>query len=371
VAAWSASFDVEPASVLMFQRELSVVIADQIRIRLTPERLDALARRQTRDADAYDLYLRGRYFWNQLTPATNARAIEYFERAIALDPDYALAWAGIGYAVLGGSMNSDIAPAVLLSRARDAAARAVQADPALADAHAAVGYVRFLLEWDWPGAEAALRRAVALDASCDVGVRMLGHLLSQTARHAEARAVMSRLRDIDPHYAMNHAMSAQVAFQARDYAEALAHARRAIVIDPEFWIGYMELGQAYERLDKVDLALDGLITAGRLSGGGNSKAVSLRAYVLAKTGRADQARDLLETLESVARTRYVPPAAFALVHAGFGNRDAVFEWLDKAAAVAASLTKRAPSTTRNISPFRVNNLRPQLMRTRRKLCQTP
>jgi DNA-binding winged helix-turn-helix (wHTH) protein/tetratricopeptide (TPR) repeat protein len=332
VVAWSASFDVEPASVLVFQRELSAVIADQVRIRLTPERLDALGRRQTRDADAYDLYLRGRYFWNQLTPATNARAIDYFERAIALDPDYALAWAGIGYAVLGGSMNSDLAPAVLLSRARDAAARAVRADPALADAHAAVGYVRFLLEWDWPGAEAALRRAVALDMLCAVGVRNLGHLLSQTARHDEARAVMSRLREIDPLYAMNHAMSAQVAFQARDYVEALAHARRAIVIDPEFWIGYMQLGQAYERLGKVDLALDSLINAERLSGG-NSKPVSLRAYVLARTGQTDQARDLLETLESVARARYVPPAAFALIHAGFGDREAVFEWLDKATAV--------------------------------------
>jgi tetratricopeptide (TPR) repeat protein len=143
---------------------------------------------------------------------------------------------------------------------------------------------------------------------------------------------MARLREIDPLYAMNHAMSAQVAFQARDYAEALAHARRAVVIDPEFWIGYMELGQAYERLDKVDLALDALITAGRLSGG-NSKAVSLRAYVLARAGRTDQARDLVETLESVARTRYVPPAAFALVHAGLGDREAVFEWLDNAAAV--------------------------------------
>jgi DNA-binding winged helix-turn-helix (wHTH) protein/tetratricopeptide (TPR) repeat protein len=332
VAAWSASFDVEPVSVLAFQRELSAVIADQVRIRLTAECLDGLSRRQTRDADAYDLYLRGRYFWNQLTPATNARAIEYFERALALDSDYALAWAGLAYAVLGGSMNSDMPPAVLLSRAQEAAARAVQADSALGDAHAAVGYVRFLLEWNWAGAEASLRRAVALDASCGVGVRMLGHLLSQTARHEEARAVMSRLREIDPLYAMNHAMSAQVAFQARDYTEALEHARRAIVIDPEFWIGYMELGQAYERLDKVDLALDALITAGRLSGG-NSKAISLRAYLLARTGRTDEARDLLETLESVARVRYVPPAAFALVHAGFADREAVFEWLDKAAAV--------------------------------------
>src|SRR4029453_17372538 len=126
-------------------------------------------------------------------------------------------------------------------------------------------------------------------------------------------------------------MSSQVAFQARDYQEALAHARRAIVIDPEFWIGYMALGQAYERLDQVDLALDALMTAARLSGG-NSKTIALRAYVLARTGREADARDLLRTLEAVARDRYLPPAAFALVHAGLGNREAAFEWLDKAVA---------------------------------------
>lgn len=330
-ATWSESFDAEPVSLLAFQRELSAAIADQVRVRLTPERLSALARRQTQNADAYDLYLRGRYFWNQLTPATNARAIAYFERAIVLDPDYALAWAGIAYAVLGSSMNSDAAPVELLPRARVAAARAVQADPERADAHAAVGYVGFLLEWAWVEAEAALRRAVALDSSCAVALRMLGHLLSQTGRHNDARSVMSRLRELDPLYAMNHAMSSQVAFQARDYQEALAHAHRAIVIDPEFWIGYMQLGQAYERLDQVDLALDALITAARLSGG-NSKSIALRAYVLARSGRADDARDLLRTLEAVARDRYLAPAAFALVHAGLGNREAAFESLDKAVA---------------------------------------
>lgn len=328
-AIWSKSFDAEPVSLLAFQRELSAAIADQVRVRLTPECLRALARRQTENADAYDLYLRGRYFWNQLTPATNARAIAYFERAIAVDPDYALAWAGIAYAVLGSSMNSDAAPVGLLPRARNAAARAVQAAPELADAHAAVGYVGFMLEWAWVEAEAALRRAVALDPSCTIGLRMLGHLLSQTGRHDEARSTMARLRELDPLYAMNHAMSSQVAFQARDYEGALAHAHRAVVIDPEFWIGYMALGQAYERLDHVDLALDALMTAARLSGG-NSKPIALRAYVLARAGRGDDAQDLLRTLEAVARDRYLAPAAFALVHAGLGNREAVFEWLDKA-----------------------------------------
>src|SRR6266542_161124 len=95
VQIWSASFDSEPSSMLEFQRELSTAIAEQIRVHLSPERLTALAKRQTANTDAYDFYLRGRYFWNQLTPATNKRAIEYYERAIVLDPKYALAWSGI------------------------------------------------------------------------------------------------------------------------------------------------------------------------------------------------------------------------------------------------------------------------------------
>jgi Flp pilus assembly protein TadD len=310
---------------------LSTAIAEHVRGRLRPDSLAALARRQTPSADAYDCYLRGRYFWNQLTPATNARAVQYFERAIASDPDYALAWSGISLAALGASMNSDMPPAAVLARAKDAAARALTADPALPDAHAAMGYVGFLLEWDWVAAEAALRKAIALDRACALGHRMLGHLLSQTGRHVEARSALQRLCQLDPLYAMNHAMASQVAFQGRDYDSALEHARQAVVIDPEFWIGHMELGQAYERLGSTDLALDALMSASRLSGG-NSKPISLRAYVLAKAGRADDARELLSMLDTVSRDRYVPPFAMALVHAGLGDREHMFEWLDRACA---------------------------------------
>jgi len=130
---------------------------------------------------------------------------------------------------------------------------------------------------------------------------------------------------------MSYALSAQVAFQAREYHAAVEHARRAILMDSEFWIGYVQLGQAYELTGETDLALEALTDAARFSGG-NSKAISLRGYILAKGGRANEAREVLRRLEADAAERYVPPYAMALVHAGLGDRERVFEWLDKAYA---------------------------------------
>ena len=160
---------------------------------------------------------------------------------------------------------------------------------------------------------------------------MLGRVLSQMGRHAEAKPEMRRGRDLDPFSAMGHALSSEVAFQARDFPAALEHARQAIVVDPEFWIGHLMLGQAYAQLGQNDLALEALTVAARFSGQ-NSKAMSLRGYVLAKAGRVNEARDLLTTLETASRQRYVPPYALALVHAGLGEREAVFDSLEKAYA---------------------------------------
>jgi TolB-like protein/DNA-binding winged helix-turn-helix (wHTH) protein/Flp pilus assembly protein TadD len=329
VQVWSESYNREPASILGLQQELSTAIAEHIRLRLSPERLNALARRQPRNADAYDFYLRGRYFWNQLTPATNKRAVEYYERAIALDPSYALAWSGIADALYASPINSDEPPLNLLVRARDAATRAVQSEPELAEAQTARGNVNFMLDWDWTAAEAAFRRAIALDTGYALAHRNLGHVLSQTGRQREARAALQRAREVDPLYAMNHAISSQVAFQARDYPAALEHARQTIIVDPDFWIGHMQLGQVYEQLGEADLALEALANAARLSRG-NSKPISLRGHVLAKLRRMDEARDVLRTLEAVSRERYVPPYVIALVHAGLGEREAVFQWLNRA-----------------------------------------
>ncbi len=255
VQIWSASYDAEPASMLAFQRELGMTIAEQIRLRLSPQRLDTLSRRQTRNPEAYELYLRGRHFWNQLTPTTTRRAIELFSRATDLDADYALAWSG--------------------------------------------------------------RKAIALDASHAFAHRMLGIVLSHLGRHPDARQEMQRARELDPLYAMHHALSAQVAFAARDDQAAIQFARQAVVIAPEFWIGHIQLAQVLEQTGQLEQALESATDANRFSGG-NSKAISLRGYIVAKQGRSHEAREVLRALEAVSRDHFVPPYAMALVHAGLG-----------------------------------------------------
>jgi TolB-like protein/DNA-binding winged helix-turn-helix (wHTH) protein/Tfp pilus assembly protein PilF len=326
---WSRSYDREPTSLLRLQQELSTSIAEQIRLQLSPDNLRGVRQRQTQNADAYDAYLRARYFASRRTPATNALAIQQYERAITLDSNYALAWAGLASADAGSALNGDARPLEVWPRARDAAARAVRANANLGEAQTAVGYLNWLLDWDWRAAETALRLAVRLDPSNAVAHRSLGHALSQTGQHSEAESAMRRARELDPLEAINHALSAQVAFQARQYPAAVEHARRAILLDSEFWIGYMQLAQAYEQMGQTDLALAALTDAARFSGS-NSKATSLRGYLLAKGGRTNEAREVLRRLESDSRDRYVPPGAMALVHAGLGEGEAMFEWLAKA-----------------------------------------
>jgi TolB-like protein/DNA-binding winged helix-turn-helix (wHTH) protein/Flp pilus assembly protein TadD len=328
---WSQAYTRELTSMLGLQQELGAAIAEQIRFRLSPQRFEALARREPRVAAAYDEYLRGVTFANRRTPATTLQAIEHYERATTLDPQYALAWAALSTALSAGPINSDVAPLAVTSRSRDAARRAVGANPDLAEAHYALGYLNWLLEWDWPAAETSFRRAVDLDPRYAWAHVSLGHLLSQMGRHSEALAEMRRARELDPQNAMTHAMSSQVAHQARDYQAALDHASQAIALDQELWIGYIMRGQAYGQLGQLDSALDALAIASRFSGD-NSKAIAFSAYTLARAGRRDQAREVLASLETLSRKRYVPPYALAIAHAGLDDREAAFQSLDRAFA---------------------------------------
>ena len=332
VQIWSASYDSEPSSMLAFQRELRAVIAEQIRLRLSPERVHALARRQTQNAEAYDLYLRGRHYWHQLSPPTTKRAIEYFSQAAQLDPEYALAWSGIADTLASTPINGDAPPLAVWPRAREAAERAVKAEPNLAEAQASLGFVKFWLDWDWSGAEVAFQKAIALDPSYPLSFRMLGLMYAHMGRYAEGRPAMKRARELEPLVAVYQALSAQVAFMGRDFAAAKQFARQAIVIDPDFWVGYLQLGQTCEQLEEYPLALEALHAAMRLSNG-NSKAIALRGYLFAKLGRQDEALDVLKMLESIAQQRFMPPYALALVHAGLRQGDVAMAWLERALEV--------------------------------------
>jgi len=319
-SVWTASFDSEPTSLLKFQRELASIIAQQVRLRLDPRRLAALGRRQTRNVEAFDFYLRGRHLWHHMTPLTTRKALEHFARATRLDGDYALAWSGIADAHSGMPISGDGSPRAVSPRATEASEHAVRAQPDLAEAQASVGFRKFWLDWDWPGAETAFRRAIELDPSYSFSFRMMGILHSHRREVPESLSAMRRARELDPLLPVHHALSGQVAFNARDFVLAAQFARQALAIDPDFWIGHIQLAQAAVQLGEYDLAQRALADGGTTSGG-NSKIVALRGYLHARQGREAEARQVLDTLVALGRERYVPPCAIALVHAGLGDID--------------------------------------------------
>jgi tetratricopeptide (TPR) repeat protein len=313
--------------MLSLQRELSTAIAQQIRLTLSPERLNAIARRQTLNAEAYDLYLHGRHFWQQLTPTTTKKAIEYFTRATQLDLKYALAWSGMADAFSTAPVNGDAPPQVVWPRAREAVARAIAIDPDLAEVQVSLGFLKLWLDWNWPAAITAFRRAIELDPGYPLGHRMLGVVLSHASQHEEATASIRRARELDPLYVMHQSLSAQVAFAARDYDSAVRFGRHAVVVDPDFYSARIHLAQAYVEQGKYDLALDHLNSAGRL--GVNTKVIALRGYIFARTGRAAEARGVLDTLLSIAKERYVPAFSIAMVHLGLGELEEAMQQLER------------------------------------------
>jgi tetratricopeptide (TPR) repeat protein len=194
---------------------------------------------------------------------------------------------------------------------------------------------QFLFDWNWEAAEKSLRDAIALDPGSAQNHWLLGHAISQQGRHEEALAAARRSREIDPLDALAHSMSAQIAFSARDAHAAAGHAREALLVEPDYWVAYWQLGQAYQQMGDIDPALEALAEASRLSKG-NSKPVSLSAYTLATSGRVGEARDVLAELERQSKIRYVPPCSIALVCAGLNEAGKVYEWLERALAVRDS-----------------------------------
>jgi TolB-like protein len=324
---WTETYDRESQDLLGLQVELGRAIAQQIHLELSPQRAAAIRRRQTRNPEAYDLYLRGRHYYNQMTPATITRALECFNRATAVDPAYALAWAGIAQAWSSRLFSSDTRPAEVLEYARAAAVQAMANGNDVPEAYTSLATVQFLFDWDWKTAETNLRRAVVRDPSSVHAYWMLGHTLSHQGQHAEAMAAARRVRELDPHSALSHSMCSQIAFSARE--AAVGYAQESLLAEPDYWVAYFRLGQAYQQMGRNEPALKALADASRLSNG-NSKPVSVAACTQARIGCHNEALVALAGLQQRSQEHYVPPYALALIYAGLNEDAKVFEWLNNA-----------------------------------------
>jgi len=326
---WSGNYDREWRSVLQLQEELGNAIAHHVENRFSSEPAAARSRSTTADPDAYDLYLRGKHYWNQIRPTALRRAIEFFDAAVSKDPSFALAWSGLAdtYSVL--PVTSDGDPSEHWQKARHAADEAMRLQPDLAEACASSGIVAFWLDWDWRRAEHELRGAVEQNPSYASGHRYLAHVLSNLGRHAEALAVMANACRLDPLSPALHAVSGQLFYQAAQFDATEEQARRALALNSDFWLGHLVLGKVCERMKRYGAALTECDTAFHLSEG-NTEALSLKGYVMAQMGRRTEADQILKTLLDTSAARFVPPYNVALLYAGMSAPDAACEWLEKA-----------------------------------------
>ncbi len=232
---WASTYDRNASTFLGIKSELEAAIAGQVKVRLVPSAGQEPAF-PTQQADAYDLYLHGRYYWNQLTPPSIQRAIEYFQKAVARDPGYALAYAGLADCYTMLPIACDAPVLEILPKARAAANKALELDEQLPEAHSALGSIKLWMEWDWAGAEAAFQRALQLNSNYVHAHGYYGHLLSNVGRHAESAEQMREAREVDPLSPMMHALSGRLMYQARCYDAALDHLKNALAINSELWV---------------------------------------------------------------------------------------------------------------------------------------
>ncbi|HNP36475.1 MAG TPA: winged helix-turn-helix domain-containing protein [Woeseiaceae bacterium] len=343
---WSASFDRELTNVLGLQRELSIAIAEQVRQHLSPDVAAAIDHRQTQNPEAYQLYLKGRYEWTRFSPTSVPRAIQYYQQAVATDPGYALAWAGMAHALITSTVTAATGVESVREASLHALQQALEYGPNLAETQLALGSYYFFLDRNFAAAEEAARRAVQLDPNSAMSYMFLGIVLSTRDNFIEARAMLRRARELDPLFPLMFANSANVSLMAGDTQSALEFATQAIAIDPEFWVGYQHLGNALRETGQLDAALQAYTEAEKLSGGNAQDSIASRAYTLAKLGREDETREILAALVSRSANQYVPPYSFAVIHASLGESDTAFEWLELALQERSGCLARFTSDSR-------------------------
>ena len=327
---WGEKYSRRADDVLQVEGEIAATIARTLRRQLSGEEKEKLARGATADPEAYRLYLKGRDFLvgNQ---QEMDKSVDYFQQAVARAPDYALAHAGLAEAYTRQAFLRASGRAEPVRKARAAVGRALELDPDLAEAHTALGLVRFYFEWDWAGAEAEFRRALELNPGSRAVHEEYGSFLTAMGRLDEGLAQSRKAAELDP---LSVGPVHDIAINALvrgDFEQAAAGFRRTIDIDPNWTWGYIKLARTLARQKKCPEALaQAEIAERRIAGGAAPLSRSWLGATYAICGETARARQKLDELHALSKKQYVDPVTFADVHSSLGEVDEALRWYEKA-----------------------------------------
>ena len=324
---WGEQYERKLSDLLATQREIASTITEKLQLKLSGESAKGITKKYTESNEAYQLYLKGRYLWNQRTGESLKRATVVYNQAIEKDPGFALA-----YAVLAETYvlfpNYEVAsPADSLPQAKAAALRAMELDDSLAEAHSALGWYLCQYEFDWIGGEKEFRRAIELNPNYATAHQWLASLLASTKRFDDAQAEIRRASNLDP---LSPIIAVNISFnlwEARRYDEALKEFDRTLSLHPNFPVAQQGLCWTYSAMGKSELAITACRKALDLAKGAWDK--GRLSQVLGRAGHTDEAKKLLQELETESREHYIPKMALALAHMGLNQKEEALTMIEQ------------------------------------------
>ena len=332
---WGEQYSRNMTDIIVVQEEIAKQISEKLRLRLTGEEQQKLTKRYTENVEAYQLYLKGRYYWAKRTAENLHKAVAYFNESIQSDPGYALAYSGLADAYIILGVYGEQLPAEAFPRAKAAARKALEIDPALAEAHASLGDISIHFDWDWNAARENLRKAIDLDPGYATAHHWNSEYLTIMGRHDEAIAETKKAAELDPLSLIINTFVGWNYYCARKNDSAMVAFNKALEIDQGFPWAHLYLGWSYLQMQRWDEAIHQLILASQSYENPLMLASLGRAYALA--GRTREAQHVLDTLTNLSKRRYVSAYNFALVNLGLGQKNRTFDWLEKAYQERASV----------------------------------
>jgi TolB-like protein/DNA-binding winged helix-turn-helix (wHTH) protein len=327
---WAHTFDERLTDIFTVQDSISAQVAQALTLKLTGEEQRLLAKRYTENVEAYQAYLRGRYFWNKRNEESLNKSITYFDEAISRDPAYALAYAGLAdaHSVIGFYQFGKLPPAESFEKAKRAALQALELDETLAEAHVSLAISVNDVDHNEAAAERGFKRAIELNPNYATAHHWYSDFLALTGRPVEAMLEIKRALELDPLSLVINATLGERFYQARQYDEAIAQLRKTLEMDANFGPAHYLLGLALEQKGLYEEAIAELSRARTLSGN-NPWMVSALGHTLALAGKRNEAQRVLGELRELSKARHVTPYDFAVVYQGLGQPEQVMEWLQK------------------------------------------